>query len=241
MTEYLFCHILILHRHMTVQFFVYRQVKNMNSCFNFNDNGFLRPGCSCGSVRPCGEQNCSCQRTCPPGPQGPIGPIGPTGPQGPVGPVCPVGPIGPVGPQGPAGTSGLQAYAFYADTTDTVTSGSTLPLVAVVNQGGTYITVSDNALVLAPGDYEISYAVNATLSDTATTLTVTPTINGLNNSLYASVYEVTAGNTNTNTIGRNFILSSTSSSTVGFILTTDDATAVTNAGITVSVKKLNAN
>lgn len=88
-------------------FYVKTGVNIMNSCFNFNDNGFFNHGClgNCGSVRPCGNcsEKCRCNCTCPPGPQGPIGPVGP---QGPVGPAGPQGAIGPVGPAGPVGATG---------------------------------------------------------------------------------------------------------------------------------------
>lgn len=242
--------------------FLKRRVKILNSCFNFNDNALGRPcfcqsGCSC--VRPsggnqnigascgCGQNNCcSCNCTCPPGPPGPQGPTGPQGPIGPVGPIGPTGatgpqgPTGPIGPAGPAGTSGLQAYAFYGENAGTVVTGTTLPLTDIVAQGGTYITTSGDSVVLAPGDYEVSYTLTGTTAATDTYFTVTPVLNGTDQALYSATHTDGTAISATDTVGNSFIVSADTASTLSFNLTTDSTAGITNTVFTVTIKKLDA-
>jgi len=192
-----------------------------------------------GPVGPIGPQG-PAGETGATGPQGPIGPIGPQGPVGETGATGPQGPIGPIGPQGPAGVAGLQAYAFYTSAPATLTTGTTIPLTATVDQGSTFISLTGDTVVLAPGDYEVIYALTSSLAPADTSFSVTPVLNGIPQTAFASTYSEESADSSTNTIGRAFIVSSVVSSTLSFLFETDSGDGLSGNIFTATVKKIDS-
>ena len=174
------------------------------------------------------------------GPQGPIGPVGPQGPVGETGATGPQGPIGPVGPQGPSGTAGLQAYTFYTSSPVALENNTTIPLESEVDQGGAFITETENVVELAAGDYEVIYALTASLDEGVDSFTVTPVINGSPQSAYGVSYSNTGGQISINTIGRAFIISSSGSTTLSFLFTQDGDTVNNENVFTATIKKIDS-
>ena len=130
----------------------------------------------------------------PTGPSGATGPTGNTGPTGPTGPSGPSGPTGTTGPTGPSGgpallaggiiaaeTNGGNAFGAFGSFNATTTSEVARQIPAPV--AGNLGTVSVK-LSVAPGagnSWTVNLRVNGanngscTISDTATTCTITPT------------------------------------------------------------------
>lgn len=135
------------------------------------------------------------------------------------------------------GPSGLASYVSYVGTLGTVTTGTTLPITPVVTEGES-VNTSGTSVVLAPGDYEIIYTFSGTLAATDTFFTVTPVVNGSSQTQYSTTYSNGSEVITTNTVSRAFIVSSASTSTLYFVLTTDAADGVTDVNFTVTVKKL---
>lgn len=220
----------------------------MSNCFNpFNNSANAQGFGGCNCVKPCGNGNglsgfnpqgcCECRSCCNQCPPGPPGPVGPQGPVGPTGPQGPIGATGPAGPQGASGTAGLLAYAQYASTADTLTTGATLPLTTVFENGTAYITSANNTLTLAPGVYKITYSLFGTMADAGSTVTVIPVLGSTSQTQYQST-NVAASAQTTNTTGRSFLLSVGTTQTLSFNLQLTGIEQVTGINFIVSVTKI---
>lgn len=220
----------------------------MSNCFNpFNSSANTQSFGGCNCVKPCGNESglsgfntqcyCDCKNGCGQCPPGPPGPVGPQGPIGPAGPQGPIGATGPAGPQGPSGAAGLLAYAQYASTADTLATGATMTLTPVFENGTAYISSANNTIILAPGAYKIDYSLMATFTDAGSGATVTPVLGTNTQTQYQATF-TTAAVPSTNTFGRSFLLSSTTSQTLYFNLQLNETEQITATSFIVSVIKV---
>ena len=118
--------------------------------------------------------------TGPAGPQGDPGPSGPQGPAGVAGPTGATGPQGPVGPQGPQGPpgpgsalSGLQVQ-LQGSSGGTVATNTNVLFDTTINAPSTDITYNAGTgtfFINTPGNYYISWWVNADGAETASNVT----------------------------------------------------------------------
>ncbi len=107
-----------------------------------------------------------------PGPAGPNGAVGPAGPKGEVGPRGPQGEVGPTGPKGDTGPEGPQGTTGDRGPSDTYYAWNGLNGQRITSQpasspyGVKYIDV-----ILPPGNYVVSGAMNASGSAVETSVT----------------------------------------------------------------------
>ena len=129
---------------------------------------------------------------------------------------------------------------FYVSSPGVIENETSIPLSVVVDQGGTFITTTGDTVELAAGDYEVIYALTASLATNGTSFTVTPVINSVPQTAYASTQDGTSVGAATSTIGRAFILSSDSPTTLSFLLTTDSDDGTSANSFTVTIKKIDS-
>ena len=171
-----------------------------------------------------------------PGIQGPVGPIGPTGAQGPTGPAGPIGltgatgptgpigPTGPTGPQGPAGEPAEISGAYASSVTQTVEANSIIPIAVTETTPTSGITFDNNQFTLPAGTYIVSYSAN----DPTSAMILSLYVNGA-----TLPNETLTGPAGGSMLSKTILLDVAEGTTVGLYNETDEAVAITNAGLTV--------
>lgn len=192
--------------------------------------------CGCGSnVGPAG----------PMGLQGPAGPQGPQGIQGPAGPVGPVGPqgaqgatgatgaTGAAGPQGPQGATATNDNAMlYQAGAQTIAAASPLTLgTSVVNSTGAIAASGTTGVTLAPGQYLVSFACDASLTGDGT-LGLALALDG--SALpYAATAQAQTAASSADRIALTAILAPTATQTLTLLNNTANENTYTNSTLTV--------
>ena len=179
-----------------------------------------------GPIGPTGAQG-------PTGPAGPIGLTGATGPTGPIGltgatgatgPTGPIGPTGPTGPQGPAGEPAEISGAYASSVTQTVEANSIIPIAVTETTPTSGITFDNNQFTLPAGTYIVSYSAN----DPTSAMILSLYVNGA-----TLPNETLTGPAGGSMLSKTILLDVAEGTTVGLYNETDDAVAITNAGLTV--------
>lgn len=189
--------------------------------------------CGCGSnVGPAG----------PMGLQGPAGPQGPQGIQGPAGPVGPAGPqgatgatgaTGAAGPQGPQGATATNDNAMlYQAAAQTIAAASPLTLgTSVVNSTGAITASGTTGVTLAPGQYLVSFACDASLTGDGT-LGLALALDG--SALpYAATAQAQTAASSADRIALTAILAPTATQTLTLLNNTANENTYTNSTLTV--------
>nr|ADU04116.1 collagen-like protein [Pasteuria ramosa] len=126
------------------------------------------------------------------GPTGDTGPIGPTGattigdtgpsftgPTGNIGPNGPTGATGPTGPTGPYDKLAAGSFGYIATNTTTLPVNTPIPLNSFQNTIGDKISlITDNSILVAPGNYMIDYSIVSKSNNANNTTAVDILLNG---------------------------------------------------------------
>lgn len=183
-------------------------------------NGSCSCACSCG----CGSNV---------GPAGPMGLQGPAGPQGPQGVQGPPGPAGATGATGAAGATATNQNAMlYQSAAQSVTAGDALTLgTNQINSIGDIAASGTTGVTLAPGQYLVTFAADASVTGDGTIGTALAL--GGTALDYAASSRAQTADTGTERIALTAIVAPTASQALTVINNTTTANSYTNATLTV--------